>query len=177
MSNQKPKCLLSVCQHHLNSSEMYLSQCSAQAAHCASLRRYLCVCRPKAETQIWKTDSPDMKSLTIFLRYWIEVTNMTEAEGWGGRPDPRCPPRSRSTAESLLQLTGKAQPHRRLLNHVVVTARTGGIVYFSHTSLQQIYLKSLGLCFPLKTAQISKRSSAAGHLLTKETLKRAPSPF
>lgn len=112
MSKQKLKCLLSVCQHHLNWSEMYLSQCSGQAVLCASLRRYLCVCRPKAETQIWKTESSDMKSLMIFLRYWMEVTNMTKAGGWEGRPDPRCPPRIRSMAESLLQLTGKAAEPR-----------------------------------------------------------------
>lgn len=42
----------------------------------------------------------------------------------------------------------------------------------SLATTQLIYLLSLGLCFPLNTAQVSERSSASGHLLTQEVLRK-----
>lgn len=41
----------------------------------------------------------------------------------------------------------------------------------SLASTELIYLQSPGLCFPINTAQVSKRSSASGHLLTQEMLR------
>lgn len=42
----------------------------------------------------------------------------------------------------------------------------------SLASTQLIYLQSPGLCFPLNAAQVSKRSSASGHQLTQEMLRK-----